>query len=450
MQPTTLILFGGTGDLTKRKLLPAFATLLRQEKLASGSLLIGVGRRPLTHEMYKQSLITDLSAEDQACLKDLQILYFPDDVTKPTGLIKLPAFLQEHEQKSSNRLYYLATSYTLFPHIVQALHRTHLDKQNEGWTRIVFEKPFGHDLASSDALDKAIHEVFAEEHIFRIDHYLAKETVQNLQVVKFTNPVIDNLFHRVLVSHIDVTVDESFGVGNRLDYYAEAGALKDMVQNHLLQMTALLLMEQPSTLTNGALHTAKVTVLEHLHVAPAEQHLLGQYHSYRDECSQANIPYTKTATFAKIVLTCTLPRWKNIPIILRTGKKLPKKYGQLIVHFKPLSASPYVKQSLAENQLVIDVYPEQDIRLRLNTRKPDTIIVTPINLLFSPKAHFGPNTSDEYSILLGDVLRGEKLLFTRSDEVQAAWKIVEQIEALKQNIPFVIYEDGADPEKTSA
>ena len=155
MQPTTLILFGGTGDLTKRKLLPAFATLLRQEKLASGSLLIGVGRRPLTHEMYKQSLITDLSAEDQACLKDLQILYFPDDVTKPTGLIKLPAFLQEHEQKSSNRLYYLATSYTLFPHIVQALHRTHLDKQNEGWTRIVFEKPFGHDLASSDALDKA-------------------------------------------------------------------------------------------------------------------------------------------------------------------------------------------------------------------------------------------------------------------------------------------------------
>ncbi|MDP1694105.1 MAG: glucose-6-phosphate dehydrogenase [Candidatus Woesearchaeota archaeon] len=449
MQPTTIILFGGTGDLTKRKLLPAFATLLREEKLARGSLLIGIGRRPLTHEAYRHSLVTDLSSPDQALLKDLQIFYFQDDVGQTSGLQTLPAFLQEHESQSSNRIYYLATSYTLFPNIVQALHRTHLDKHTGGWTRLVFEKPFGHDLASSDALDKAIHAVFSEDNIFRIDHYLAKETVQNLQVVKFTNPVIDTLFHRALVSHITLTVDESLGVGNRLGYYAEAGVLKDMIQNHLLQMTALLLMEQPKTLTNGALHTAKVEVLTHLHVAPAEQHLLGQYQSYKEECIQAKIAYTNTATFAKLVLTCSLPRWKDIPIILRTGKKLPKKYGQLIVHFKPLSASPYPEQRLAENQLIIDVYPEQDIRLRMNTRKPGTNILAPVNLLFSPKAHFGPNTSDEYATLLGDVLRGEKMLFTRSDEVQAAWKIVEQIEALKNKIPFVIYPDGTDPEQKS-
>src|SRR3989344_2252985 len=265
MQPTTFILFGGTGDLTKRKLLPAFATLLREEKLARRSLLIGIGRRPLTHESYRDSLFEGLSEDDQKTLQHLSILYFQDDVSQSTGLNNLPQFLQAQEQAASNRIYYLATSYTLFPQIVQALHRTHLDKHTDRWTRLVFEKPFGHDLASSNALDNAIHAVFPEEHIFRIDHYLAKETVQNLQVVKFTNPVIDNLLHRALVSHITLTVDESLGVGNRLGYYAEAGVLKDMIENHLLQMTALLLMEQPKTLTNGALHTAKVEVLTHLY-----------------------------------------------------------------------------------------------------------------------------------------------------------------------------------------
>ena len=344
-------------------------------------------------------------------------------------------------------MFYLATSYTLFPQIVQALHKHTLDKQKDGWTRIVFEKPFGYDLASSDALDISIHKVFSEENIFRIDHYLAKETVQNLNVLKFTNPVFDNLLHKALVAHITITVDESLGVGNRLGYYAEAGALKDMLQNHLLQMTALLLMERPSSLAVSAFHDAKVQALEHLHIASADQHLLGQYTSYRDECKQAKIPYTKTETFAKIVLTCTLPRWKGVPIILRTGKKLLKKYGQLIVHFKPLSSSPFPEQTLAENQLIIDVYPEQDIKLRLNTRNPTTGLLAPINLLFSPKSHFGPNTSDEYATLLGDVLRGEHLLFTRFDEVQAAWKIVEQIEQMRIKIPFVLYADGTDPEK---
>lgn len=449
MQPTTIILFGGTGDLTKRKLIPAFARLARQGKLTQGSLLIGIGRRSLSHEDYRKTLLEGLSDEDRAALATLKILYFQDDVGQETSLQKLPTFLQEHEASQSNRILYLATSYTLFPAIAQAAHHVGLAIPKKGWTRIVFEKPFGHDLSSSDALDAAIHEIFPEEALFRIDHYLAKETVQNLQVLKFTNPFFDHLFYHSLISHIEITVDEALGVGNRLGYYATTGAVKDMLQSHLLQMTALLLMEQPPTMTSKDLHDAKAHILQHLHVLPAEHHLLGQYASYRDECQQAQIPVTNTETFAKIVLRCDTPRWKNVPIILRTGKKLPKKYGWIVIHFK-LFSSPFTApgQPLAENQLIIDIYPEQDIRLVVNTRKPGTpSVIAPIHLLFSSRSYFGPNTSDEYATLLSDVLRGEKMLFTRFDEVREAWKIVEQIERIKGNIRFVVYADGSDPEQ---
>ena len=281
-------------------------------------------------------------------------------------------------------------------------------------------------------LDKAIYKVFPEEQIFLIDHYLAKAAILDLKSLKLGNPQLDTLLHKDFVSQIEIVVDESLGVGDRLGYYAEAGALKDMVQNHLLQMTALLLMEKPAKLTDATFHDAKVRTLQHLQVASPERHLLGQYKSYRDECKQANVPYTKIETFAHLVLTCTLPRWKNVPILLRTGKRLPKKYGQIIVHFKQELTQTYQGQALAGQHLVIALHPEQDIRLG--------------KILLSSQLQQG--ASNEYATLLGDVFLGEHMLFTRFDEVEAAWKIIEQLEQMKSKIPFLIYDDDTDPQQT--
>ena len=446
----TFVLFGGTGDLAKRKLVPAFAKLVQKEILAKTSIVIGIGRKDLTDTTYKQYLTEGLHDAEKKIVQDMQIRFFQADVTQPGSLQRLQSYLENLEPKEgAERVYYLATSYTFFPVIVNALKEAGIAQQKKRSTRIVFEKPFGSDLASSDDIDRRIHAVFSEDDIFRIDHYLAKDTVQNLHVLKFANPFFNSLLRKECVDRIEIIVDEELGVGNRIGYYAEAGAIKDMIQNHLLQTLALLLMEQPKTFDAKHIHDEKVNILENLQVAHSEKHLLGQYRSYTKEAAAQNIQNVNSETFAKITLTCATGRWKGVTITLRTGKKLTKKYGQIKITFKQATKNvENTYPTLVPNVLLIDIHPFQDINLIVNARKPHTSnrTIVPIKLAFSQKSAFGPNTSDEYAVLLEEVCKGDKTLFTRFDEVRASWRIIWQIETIKKRIPFVIYPDGTDPE----
>lgn len=443
----TFVLFGGTGDLTRRKLVPAFANLVYEGKLDDDSVLIGVGRRDFSDESYKDFLISGISNDDEKKhIKKLRIKYLRGDFSKKDGLKGLQPLVSVCEPgKKCSRVYYLATSFEFFENIVNELERYGLDDKSGGFTRVVFEKPFGTDLKSSIELDKEIHRVFEEEEVYRIDHYLAKETVQNLSVLKFSNPILESTLNNKYVELIEIVAKESVGVGNRLEYYNEAGTVKDMMQSHLLQMLSLLLMEMPSELSADAIHDAKVKVLKKIQIADAKEHLLGQYKSYLDELKEKGLVDKKTETFASVVLNCANERWNGVKIVLKSGKKMAKKFGQIKVRFKQPELKGW-KGSMV-NELVIGVYPKQDVDIKLNTIDLNcTNCVVPVNFEFSHDKKFGPNTINEYAVLLGEVMAGNKTLFAREDEVKESWRIVEDFLKIRDRVRFVRYDDCTDPE----
>ena len=309
----TFVLFGGTGDLTRRKLVPAFAKLVYEGKISPDSTIIGISRRDWRDSDYKKFLIEiEKDKKEKSHITHLNIKFLNADFSREGELKKLKEIIEFSEGKKCDRVFYLATSFKFFPVIVKELKKLGLDKNSRGFARIIFEKPFGNDLQSSEALDKEIHKIFLEDYVYRIDHYLAKETVQNLNVLKFTNPLLYGSFGNRAIESIEIIVDEDLGVGNRITYYDSAGALKDMVQSHLLQVLALLLMERPDSLAPDHIHDKKVIVLKNLEVLPAKEHLLGQYKSYVKELEEAGMKKSKTETFARIALNCKMERWDGV------------------------------------------------------------------------------------------------------------------------------------------
>lgn len=439
----TFVLFGGTGDLTRRKLVPAFGELVHDGKISRNSTIIGISRKKWSDAEYKKFLIDSVSEKDKkGHIKRLKIKALRADFTEKGGLDELRTEMNKCELGGKcNRIYYLATSFKFFPNIVRELKRYHLDKQKEGFTRVVFEKPFGEDLKSAVKLDKGIHEVFSEKDVFRIDHYLAKETVKNLNILKFTNPILYSTFNNKFVDSVEIIVDESLGVGNRIEYYDDAGAIKDMIQNHLLQVLSLILMERPLKLESKRIHDEKVRILKNIEVLEAGNHLIGQYKSYKAKGS-------RTETFARIVLNCRTKQWDGVKLVLRTGKRLKRKYGQIRINFKAIPED-FVNglEGVRDNKIIIDIYPKQDVTIWLNTRNPLVYEKTEAaKFEFCRECEFGPNTADEYATLLEEVVRGDKTLFTRSDEVKESWRIVDKIEKMKKKIKFLRYKDCSEPE----
>ncbi len=432
-----IIVFGATGDLMKRKLIPAFAQL--QKKGTFSGNIIAVGRRDFDNEQYKTFLLDSMPEHKDFILK-LPIHYCKADISHPESLQALIPLLKKFEQGSSEgRVFYLATSYEFFSGILNALENLGLSKQHNAWNRIVFEKPFGKDLQSFLSLEEDIHRVFKEEDIFRIDHYLAKETVQNLTALRFANPFMEQIFSHDVIERIEVIVDEDLGVENRLGYYHEVGAVKDMVQNHLLQVLSLLLIDAPSSIHSQALHLEKVKALESLSWLPPMEQLLGQYASYQEEVKAAGLIPGQTETFARLLLTSSLERWKGTTFLLRTGKRLPTKYGQIHLYFK---SSRYFSQA-EKNSLIIDIYPKQDIILVMNHWHHGSF--EPIEFLFSHEKQFGPNTSDEYATLLENILQSDHALFPTREELEVSWKLIEDLESIRKDIPFVLYPDKTLP-----
>lgn len=443
---TNIVVFGGTGDLMKRKLVPAFASLFNNGSINKSQCIIGVGRRDLTTEQYKNFLAEGFDKKRKEMISKMPICYFKADLDDTNFLNDLPKILSA---KESNNLFYLATSYKLFPRIVQELKKKKLLNSNKDfWSRVVFEKPFGTDHNSFIKLGSDLHKTIKEDKIYRIDHYLAKETVQNILILKYANPLFNYILNGNFVDKVEIVVDEDLNVGNRLGYYHDIGAVKDMIQNHLLQVLSLMIMDIPKHLTAPEVHNQKVLALKNLKLSPAKEQLLGQYSSYQSEVSSQGLKKKNTETFARLSLISDSKRWKGTKFILRTGKKLERKYGQIKIIFKnPEDHKHKHLIGLKENKIVIDIYPKQDIRIILNSRKPGTMKeVLPVNFDFCQDCVFGPNTLDEYATLLAEVIKGEKTLFTRHDELNSAWNIIDQFEKIRSKVPFKIYKDGSNPE----
>ncbi|MBI3334149.1 glucose-6-phosphate dehydrogenase (NADP(+)) [Candidatus Pacearchaeota archaeon] len=429
------VIFGATGDLTRRKLLPALVRLQEHKQLVDMKIIC-VGRRAFVTEQYKEFLKKSMPAVTYESIESLPLQYLSLDFSVPDSFKSLHQAL---EYADSPSIFYLATNYLLFPEILAGLRAHGLEKTS----KIVFEKPFGSDSKSARKLDALIHSVFPEERVYRIDHYSAKETVLDLEVLKFTNPVFEAVLNKKHVARIEVCIDEELGVGERLGYYHGTGALKDMVQSHLLQVLSLVLMRKPKNAGSTALHDEKLRILKKLKVLDPSQHLLGQYDSYQQEAVQAGLPARNTETFARVALECMSAEWKGVPLILQTGKKLPQKRGQIRIYFKQI---PSLLKGALANELVIDIYPKQDIYLLVNTRKQGMRDeATPIQFEFSREKAFGPNTPDEYATLLNEVFLGNQMFFPRGDEVLAAWKVIEQVEHMRDKILFMKYPDGVYP-----
>jgi glucose-6-phosphate 1-dehydrogenase len=365
-----------------------------------------------------------------------RIWYLPGDAHAEQSYQEINAFLLDLEKEPANRLYYLATSPSLFPITIENLGNAGMVSEKDAWRRIVVEKPFGHDLGSATILNETLHNVFEEHQIFRIDHYLGKETAQNILYFRFLNTIFEPIWNRNTISHVQITVAENVDVGHRAGYYDEAGQLRDMFQNHLLQLLALVAMEPPADFNADAIRNEKVKVLQAIRSVRAEDTVRGQYEGYCD--SEGVKESSQTPTYAALKLYIDNWRWQGVPFFLRSGKALESKVSEIVIEFKE---PPHILFTLPEdyhltpNFLSLCIQPDEGIHLRFETKVPDSIRETrSVDMEFHYAESFRDvPLPDAYERLLLDAMLGDASLFTRSDEIEAAWQIIDPIQEVWDN-----------------
>jgi glucose-6-phosphate 1-dehydrogenase len=453
--PCSIVIFGASGDLTARKLIPAFYHLHKEKQMPADFKIIGFARREKTDDSWRQELRQALDQfsrtqpVDNAVWQDFSqhISYCLGDITDTAAYEKLEKMLTAFGKESlrKNILFYLATSPSQFAIVAEQVHRVGLLQKNGAgsWQRLVIEKPFGHDLESAHQLNAELTRFANEQQVFRIDHYLGKETVQNILMFRFSNAVFERLWNRDSVDHVQITVGEKLGVGQRGGYYEEAGALRDMVQNHLLQVLSLVAMEPPVSLDAEPVRDEKVKLLKSIRALRPEdvarQVVRGQYFAgavdgemrpgYRQEPKVK--PDSNVETYVALELFIDNWRWSGVPFYLRTGKNLPSSASEVRVQFRP---TPHVLfaaqcgQKLDPNSLTLRLQPNEGITLRFNGKVPGTsLAVRPVRMHFSYDSEFGAYTPEAYERLLLEAMAGDATLFIRRDEVETAWKIVDAI-----------------------
>ncbi len=433
-EPHIFIVFGATGDLTARKLIPALHHLFSEEG-DTESVLFGVSRSEFDDGGFRDHTMEALRsthADEQLigdwCRKSMYYHSVGTDQADWTGLRRRVEEVEERHGLSGNRVFYLALPPKAFAPTIAGIGASGL-VDAPGWTRLVVEKPFGHDLASARELNATIHEFFAEEEVYRIDHYLGKETVQNLLVFRLANVVFESLWNRDRVDRVEITVAESIDVANRARYYDASGAVRDMIQNHLTQILTLTAMEPPATFTPVAIRNEKVKVLGSIEPVDPACAVFGQYdggddgESYLDHDAVA--AGSTTPTYAAVKLHIDNWRWQGVPFFLRTGKALAARRTQIAVVFRqpPVAFFSDVTSRVTPDRLLITLQPGEGFELCIDVKRPGTrMSVTQIPLTFSYDDQFGP-IADAYETLLGDIIAGDQTLFVRADEVEESWRI---------------------------
>ncbi len=438
----SFVIFGASGDLTSRKLVPALYRLYRQKRLPEPTQIVGCARTDYSDDAWREELRAstqqfaggDFEAEVWESFAR-RITYVPLDIGQLADFQRLASHLAEHEPQDTEvtRIYYLATSPSLYGQAIEQLGAADLACDDPCPRRIVIEKPFGTDLKTARALNHAVHQVFHERQVYRIDHYLGKETVQNLMVLRFGNTIFEPLWNRNYVDHVQITVAEEVTVGRRAGYYDQAGVLRDMFQNHLLQLMTITAMEAPVRYQAELVRDEKVKVL--LAVRPlrgadfAHDTVRGQYETYRQE---PGVPAdSQTATFAVTKLLIDNWRWQGVPFYLRSGKAMSCRSTQIVVQFREPPHSLFAvdeRKKLGANRLVIQIQPAEGIQLEMQTKVPDAgmkMRLTDLDFRFN-HAYSG-SLPDAYQRLLLDAAAGDASLFARSDEVELAWGIIDPI-----------------------
>jgi glucose-6-phosphate 1-dehydrogenase len=455
VEPCTIVIFGASGDLTVRKLIPALYHLFKDKQMPPEFRIVGFARREKTDESWRAELRDGLNQFSRTKPVDetvwaafaAKVHYCQGDIVDPAAYTKLAGVIASFPSAplKQNLMFYLATSPSQFSVVAEQLHGVHLLHRggNGGWQRLVVEKPFGHDLATAKELNHELTRFAHEQQVFRIDHYLGKETVQNILTFRFSNAIFERLWNRDAVDHIQITVSEKLGVGGRGGYYEEAGALRDMVQNHLLQVLALVAMEPPVALDAEPIRDEKVKLLSAVRrLQPdevARRVVRGQYvagsvggearKAYREE-EKVN-PRSNVETFVALKLFIDNWRWAGVPFYLRTGKALPISASEVRVQFKPTPNVLFAAQCgprLDANALTLRLQPNEGISLRFNGKVPGVGYgLRPVRMHFSYDAEFGAYTPEAYERLLLDAMSGDATLFIRRDEVEQAWEIVDSI-----------------------
>ena len=479
VHPTTLVIFGGTGDLAKRKLLPAIYNLAHEGALPERFNLIAVSRSDIPHDDYRamaRECIKEFSRRppDEKVLEGLlaNVRYVPGTFDDDSMYQRLNGCLGEFDQAAGivfNRVFYLSTAPAFFPVIVGKLGEHQLQEHGEAEVRVVIEKPIGTNLAEARELNKSILSVLREEQVFRIDHYLGKETVQNMMALRFANGLFEPIWNRNFIDFVQITAAEDLGVGTRAGYYDSSGALRDLVQNHMLQLLALLCMEPPVTFSADDVRDEKVKVLHAIHPPTVEEvpemavhaqygaGMVGgkQVPAYLEEADVP--PDSRTETYAALRLEVDNWRWAGVPIYLRTGKRLARKITEIAVTLKPVPHLAFDQQGsvgVQPNQLIMTMQPNEGVAISLGAKIPGSRMrIRPVNMEFLYGTAFLSQSPEAYERLIMDAMRGDATLFTRDDEVEAQWRIIDPIlQAWAQDdSPLPQYPSGSHgPEEANA